>query len=434
MAAVLLAALTTAAARKPPKGVNINRAEATFALGEFSEADAMAAALLEAEPESFRALHLRGQVAVLENRLDEARGFLERALALRPTHRATRELLAESLYRQDRFAEAAPLFDSLAEEVKAKKLAAFAGREPYRIVGDRAVLPFLETDPLPVVELTIDGEPGAFIVDTGGGELLLDREWARELGIESVGVTRGTFEGDRRADVDHGFVAIVGLGDSMLHDVPITMLDTSPLSRVAPGHDIRGVLGTIFLYHFRSTLDYPAGRLVLEPRVAAPHPATAPAGEETRIRFWMAGDHLLLARGRVNDSDPALLLVDTGLAGAAFTCPEATLKKAGIELSSPPVAGGVGGGGEVAVVPFLLERLSLGELVRYQMPGLFGPFPESLEHAEGFRIGGLVSHAFFRPYAVTFDFESMEIVVRGVKSTHRAAEAFGLRPIEMSSP
>jgi hypothetical protein len=40
---------------------------------------------------------------------------------------------------------------------------------------------------------------------------------------------------------------------------------------------------------------------------------------------------------------------------------------------------------------------------------MHGPFPASLERSQGFRIGGIVSHAFFRPWRVTFDFEAMRL-------------------------
>lgn len=410
---VLLAAPGGRAADKRPKHANINRAAASFALGEFEEADAIAAAVLEDEPENFRALALRGRIAVLGNRLADAEDLLERALAVTPTHRETQALLAEALYRQDRFADAAPILEAIAEEAKAAKLAAFADRRPYLTQPKRTVVPFLQTDPLPVVELSINGsEPADFLLDTGSGELILDREWATELGIEVAGTSRGTFGGDLEGDVDHGHVRTVGLGDLTVRNVPVQMLDTSPFSAIAPQREIRGVLGTIFLYHFLATIDYPGARLVLEPRGTGPAEAE-PAEGTVRIPFWLAGDHLIVARGRVNDADPLLFLVDTGLAGAAFTCPKSTLKEAGVELIPQASAKGVGGAGSVSVVPFLLERLRLGSLERAQMPGLFGPFPDSLGQGKGFRIGGLVSHAFFRPYALTFDFDAMEILVSG---------------------
>jgi predicted aspartyl protease len=403
-------------APKPAKGASMNLAEARFALGEFADADEIAARVLEATPDSFRGLLLRGRLALLENRIGEAETWLERALELSPTHRATQELLAEARYRQDRFPESAVLLAKLGQEAKAAKLASIGDRRPYRSEGDRAVLAFEQTDPLPVVLVSVNSsDPAAFLIDTGGAEIILDTEWAAELGIDDVGITKGTFGGDRQADVHHGVASTVGLGGMILHDVPVAMLDTSPFSRVAPGMEVRGILGTVLFYHFLTTLDYPAGELRLEPRRGGERPAASePKGDgPIRVPFWLGGDHYILARGRANDSESMLFLVDTGLAGLAFTCPRSTVEEAGIELVEQAAGSGVGGGGKVSIVPFMLHRLSLGEASRESLPGVFGPFPESLEHQAGFRIGGLVSHAFLRPWRVTFDFDAMEIVLDG---------------------
>ena len=419
--AATLAAPAVAAKKKPKpaKGVNINRAEARLTISDFSTADEMAAAILVVEPESFRAIHIRGQVALLENRLDEAETLLKAAIEIRPTHRKARQQLAQTYYRQDRFQEASVLSASLGEKAKAAKLIGLADVRPYASQQTSIRLPFVQTDPLPVVRVRINGsEPAAFIIDTGASEIVVDTEWAAEIGIESLGSTKGTFAGGRRADVGHGIARSVGLGEMILSDVPVQLLDTTPFSAVAPGEEIRGVLGTVLFYHFRTTLDYPSGELRLEPRSPeqprSPEPPRSPeeGDDSIRIPFWLGGDHLVVARGRAGDSDPLMFLVDTGLAELAFTCPQSTIDEAGIDLPEGSAGQGVGGGGSVDIVPFLLERLSLGEAERSNLPGVFGPFPKTLEHSAGFRIAGIISHGFLRPWAVTFDFDSMELILR----------------------
>ena len=37
--------------------------------------------------------------------------------------------------------------------------------------------------------------------------------------------------------------------------------------------------------------------------------------------------------------------------------------------------------------------------------------PPSVEYQHGFRIGGIISHGFFRTYALTFDFEKMRFLL-----------------------
>ena len=62
-------------------------------------------------------------------------------------------------------------------------------------------------------------------------------------------------------------------------------------------------------------------------------------------------------------------------------------------------------------MPYTLGRLSFGDLEERNVPGLYdGPFP--WESSFGFNLAGMVGHDFFKPYEVTFDFESMQIFLR----------------------
>jgi hypothetical protein len=58
-----------------------------------------------------------------------------------------------------------------------------------------------------------------------------------------------------------------------------------------------------------------------------------------------------------------------------------------------------------------VEKVTLGSAVRHQVPGLAGAFPGWFESDFGFRIGGLPTHEFFKPYALTFDFARMRILM-----------------------
>jgi len=62
-------------------------------------------------------------------------------------------------------------------------------------------------------------------------------------------------------------------------------------------------------------------------------------------------------------------------------------------------------------VPYTVSRLSLGRIEEQNVPGLYdGAFP--WETTFGFELAGMVGHDFFKPYAVTFDFDAMQIVLR----------------------
>ena len=69
-----------------------------------------------------------------------------------------------------------------------------------------------------------------------------------------------------------------------------------------------------------------------------------------------------------------------------------------------------------AIVGFVVDRLSLGtgahQVVRTNLPGVVieGSAP-LLGDVLGFRVGGLISHTFFRDSAVTFDFSRMRMLL-----------------------
>jgi len=113
----------------------------------------------------------------------------------------------------------------------------------------------------------------------------------------------------------------------------------------------------------------------------------------------------------VESLPPSLLFVDTGLAGAGVKLAESVIKQAGITLERDKATTGAGAGGTLTTVPYVVHRLSFGNLQEENVPGLFdGPFP--WENTFGFHLAGMVGHDFFRPYAVTLDFTKMEIVLK----------------------
>ncbi len=101
--------------------------------------------------------------------------------------------------------------------------------------------------------------------------------------------------------------------------------------------------------------------------------------------------------------------VDTGMAGGGFGCQKSVRQAAGIDLTGLATFEGMGGGGPVTVTPYTVGKITLGDAKRHGVQALFGAMPPNAEYAMGFRIGGLVSHGFFRPFALTFDFERMRL-------------------------
>jgi hypothetical protein len=122
----------------------------------------------------------------------------------------------------------------------------------------------------------------------------------------------------------------------------------------------------------------------------------------------MASDHFMMGWGRVEALAPSLLFVDTGLVGAGVKLAESVIKEGGIKLEEDKASEGAGGGGRLKIVPYTVNQLSFGEIKEKNVRGLYdGPFP--WENMFGFHLAGMIGHDFFMQYAVTFDFQSMQI-------------------------
>jgi predicted aspartyl protease len=403
------------AAEGPAPGDPVAAAAKVFKEGKFAEAEKAYLYALSRRPQNPEVLTRLGSIALLSNRLAEAEKWLRQALTAKPGDPAASALLAESYFRRDEFAQAAPLFRAAGNEAEAEQLESFKDARPYTLeaAGETTSLRFVMTDPLPVVEVRVNGlDPVNFFIDTGAAEVVLDSVFAREAGAVEFGSQTGTYAGGKKAPFAYGRADTLSLGDLVVKNVPVHIMDVRRFSvPVFRGLRVDGIIGTVLLYHFLSTLDYPGGALVLR-RPTDENQRRFREGAEGHDAFsqpfWMAGDHYMVAWGVVNTSSPMLFFIDTGLAGGGFTCPESTLRAAGIDLDETRAGEGIGGGGTVRVVPFKVDQLYFGRARQKDVAGLFsGAFP--LEDALGFHIGGLISHGFFRSYALTFDFGEMKL-------------------------
>ena len=387
------------------------KAESLLQAGRFADAEEAFSACLDGDPRDSSALIGLGYCALVRNDLNEAERRLDAALRLKPRSKAARGLLGELHYRRDDFDRAAPHFASSGRAAKARQLASFAGHRPNEIEGDAYTrIPFLETDPLPVLDLHVNGNgPARFLLDTGGGELILDPEFAGRVGAVGFGAERGIFGGGRKARVEHGRVDSVRLGGFVLRNVPVAVLDLGAVAPTVGEARLDGILGTVPLSRFTSTIDYPGGALLLERASEAPSP------RGFSVPFWLAGDHFVVAWGAVNGGPETLFFVDTGLAGNGFTCPSSTLREARIEVKQELAEEARAlGSSAYRVVPFVVDDLRLGDFRRQHVDGVAGAFPPQLERGLGFRVGGLISHQFFRSCALTFDFAAMRLRLQPV--------------------
>ncbi len=388
--------------------------------GAFEQARAEVAPLLDAAEPATEALALAARLAYFTGDYPEAERLYGLLLGRDPMNPRAVMGLVMTHYQTNAFARATELPEAVRAAIKLPTLdlmLAFGGETPYRVAWagtHETAVPFLQTDPLPIVEVTVAGRTLNAIIDTGADCFILDSEIAKELGVEPVSSMMGTFAGGMQAEVGFARVDSLALGGVTLRGVPVSLLPTKPLS--LGELEIGGIVGTAVLRQFLSTLDYPNGRLVLRERAPGAGEAFL-AAHDGRIAdivpFYLQGTHFILAHGSLNGHEGLLFHVDTGLAGeAAFGAPEQTLTAVGIPVPEVEVRDDVvgGGGGGFAVGEFDIAELGLGAVRRHDLVGSYGAQPPGSYWRLGFIVDGLISHNFLREHAWTLDFDGMRMV------------------------
>jgi predicted aspartyl protease len=424
--AVIFASCFAGQAISQPQQSDIESSDRFFQSGKFAEAGKIYSRMVAQNPKDNLATLQLGRIALLSNRLDKAQKWLEKALVLQPDDTDAKVMLAEAFYRRDDFQKAAASLkgvdvssNKLVIEqyptLNVAKLESFKDQKPYDLQGngESTHLKFVRTDPLPIVNVRVNGgDEVTFFIDTGGSEVALDTDFAKELGVPQFASVQGTFSGGQHTEVQLGRIESLTVGDWTVKNVPTAMLPLRQLSEGLGVKQINGIIGTTLFYHFLTTMDYPKSELVLR-RKNAKNLAEfkKSAGKRVVVPFWMASDHFMVGWGRVENLQPSLLFVDTGLVGAGVKLAESVIKEAGIKLEEDKATEGAGGGGTLKIVPYTVHQLSFGDIKEQNVQGLYdGPFP--WENMFGFHLAGMVGHDFFKPYAVTFNFQNMQIFLQ----------------------
>ena len=201
---------TTAATPEPtaqPKQSEIDSANRLFEAGKFAEAGKLYSQIVAQNPKDYSATLQLGRIALLSNRLDDAQKWLEKAITLQPGNTDPKIMLAQAFYRRDDFQKAAAALkgvdvssNKLIREqyptLNVAKLESFKGQTPYELHGNGTStrVKFVKTDPLPIVNVRVNGgKEVTFFIDTGGSEVTLDTEFAKELGVPQFGGYKAPF-------------------------------------------------------------------------------------------------------------------------------------------------------------------------------------------------------------------------------------------------
>ncbi len=278
----ILASCFSGQAISQPQQSETDSADRLFQSGKFTEAGKLYSRIVAQNPNDHSATLQLGRIALLSNRLDEAQKWLEKAKTLQSDDTDANVMLAEVFYRRDDFQKAAAslkgvdvssnkLIASQYPTLNVAKLESFKGQTPYEVHGNgtSTLVKFVKTDPLPVLNVRINGgDEVNFFIDTGGSEVALDTDFARELDVPQFGAVQGTFSGGQHAEVQLGRIESLAIGDWTVKNLPVAMLPLRQLSEGLGVKRIDGIIGTTLFYHFLATMDYSHGELVLRRKTA----------------------------------------------------------------------------------------------------------------------------------------------------------------------
>lgn len=281
-----------------------------FAEGDFARAVVAYETEHQRDPKNVHVLARLGDLAFYSDKLADAERYYKSALALDSENVLAKHALADIADRRD------------------------AGGS-YRIDNsdETAILPFVATDPLPIIKVRLSGGRDAyFLIDTGAPRMVIDYALAKSLGLKIKSVDHGVGAGGMRISAQESTLNAITLGNITIHTVPVILM---PMKHApAPmGMHVQVVIGATLLYHFLATLDYTHAQLILRPRMAsAAFERRAEHAGDSIVPLWYVPDHFLFAKARVNTAPAALFNIDTGGEGIGLQASQETVKAAGLTL------------------------------------------------------------------------------------------------------
>ncbi len=418
----------------------IEQADSTYRKGDFSKAEQLYREALPMQPARGRIAGQLGLIALWRNDLRSAENYLKTAKAESPWWARYWPISAQLDYRlaltyirDGQVYEAADILRKAAGplpwgpfhqlRVSADQLSLFDDADFYMIEGpDEIAVPFIVTDPLPVVGVSVNGStPVNFFIDTGGEGIILNRSFANEVGAVIVGEYPGEYAGAKKGMTGYGKIDVLRLDNLVVKNVPISTIDLDATSqRVFSSMPMAGIIGTGFLSHFLATIDYAHRHLMLRPTSESANQTDRKLDLNEKAHsfpMWLVETHFIFTEGSFNGQESEMMLIDTGLAGAAFMTSKARYSAAGVDMDWSKMVTGAGGGGEVRGISVNIDELTLGRgdnrLSKHGLTGVVMEHDNSLFNGTlGFKVGGLISHQFFRDHAVTFDFQHMRLIVQ----------------------
>jgi len=388
-----------------------------YIAGDFDDSEREAREALKFKEVESDASSIIAKILYLKGQYSKAIDFLERVISANPSDQQLYWELAQCHLRMNNYAKAARIFEEHKFSNPLVPLVQKVAEKPaFQILGEKntTVVPILQVDPLPVIEIGVNGKEVFAFIDTGGPGFSTNIEFARKEGYQILSSQTGDYALKKNAPVEYLQVDSISIGEFVLQNVPGCALEG--IRPQFGKYTCEDCVGTGILNQFLSTIDYPNQRLILTKRniPEARKEHFRLLGEMCgKVPIFMVSDHYLIAQGSLNEREELTFFVDSGLAALGQPDPNGPVVQAAFMMPyNAMIEFGIIEPSKEMTFPFFykIESLGLGSLIQHDLYGFLHSREGERFNFDGIMIDGLVSHAFLKNYAWTLDFDDYQFI------------------------
>jgi tetratricopeptide (TPR) repeat protein len=386
-----------------------------FAEGYFDDAQVKYEKLIESLPDDCNIIQHLAFIYYFKGQYPKALTYFEKVTQLEPSKKGM--MLAYSAYAYYLMSDYGKVVTILEKTkpvnfLNKEQLKQLINTPVYQIETKitQTTIPFIQLDPTPVIEIEVNNQKIFVMIDTGGIQLALDRDFARQADVKLFATEQiKGFAGNKEASVLFGKADSVTLDAIQVKNVPVWLLDTKKMSKDF-GREINGILGTELLMRFIPTLDYTNKKLILRVKNENNRKEISQMPAKLRLPFILDEIHAMMAQCYINGKGPVLMYFDSGFAddhNASLVLTGAALKDLGIPK---PVIDqeGIGGGDGVIKSGYVdIDQIRVGDLIQEKQRAVYYEGVEgTLMTPSQYKTYGLISHNFLKHYIWTIDFDN----------------------------
>jgi hypothetical protein len=382
---------------------------ALLRLGRKADASRVFRSVIERSPADRAAAAGLGKIALHAGRLGEAESLLAVAGTEEPG--VLNDVYALRLRRGD-WAGAAKLAEEAGQPGRVPLLEKLAETPPYQLEAEpkEVRLIWSRTHPVPLIRVKLEGESVLMALDTGAGDVVVDRSVARRLNVQLLPGEWPAFWMGSRVPLRSALVRHLEIGGVRLENVPGGVHDLGKWTlQLNPyGERVAGVIGIGVLRQFTPTLDYERNRLLLLPGGTAP--ASGPGASRVPFEIW--GENELMVYGTIAGGRRMAMAVQTGIPECGIAAPaevfeELGLKPGGVAKMMKSVGALFTGRAWTEVAA---PSVAVGPILKNSVSGWSGAMDSGEMWRHGVRRDAILSSDFFRGRAVTVDWARQELI------------------------